>query len=965
MRRRTLLSLAIANAAVGFASGQVQGAYASPGAELEEVVVSASRIKRDGFTAPTPVTVANTDDLMNVQPTNIADALNRLPQFQLSSGPATSQHNFVNTASHGNLLNLRGVGSKRTLILLDGMRMPKTTFLGDVDVNVIPNMLVQRVEMVTGGASAAYGSDAVSGVVNFLIDDSYVGTKLTVQGGVSEQSDNEHTRLGIASGFEFDDGRGHVLLSAERYDNDGMMRDERKAGTEGWIYAGSNPNCSSANASDCVPGGALNPYKRYKDGRIIVSTELGLINGPSGFAYNGYRFTDDGGVTPFDVGNRTGSPIYATGGDGYRVPYDVTGIAPLRTDQLFAKAIYDFSPNLRGHVQGIYSATDLSYTSLANSWGGVTKAPIYSGNPYLPQEVQAEMGPDDVIMVAQNPSGDIKPYTEEETDFLMFSAGLAGDINESWSWALDFSHGQSEHAVDQSRLYNWQRAYAAIDAVDDGSGNIVCRASLSGDPEIAARFADCKPINIMGVLPGQATPEGFAYATGTSSYVAKTSQDLIAVELTGSPFSLPSGPVDIAVGGEWRTEELTLTSNADPALLDEDAERDAHFAGLRGVSPTALHYWLTNIGKADGEVDVWEVFAEVNLPLLSGLPGVEQLDFNAAVRHTDYSTSGPVDTWKTGLTWRVMNEVLLRATLSKDIRAPSLFDLYAGDQVTISTVFDASTGLQENLPQVIGGNRDLEPEEADTFTAGIVYTPESVPGLSLSVDYYSIEIEDAIGSLTAQQILNNCFQGGGSGPECALITRPDANDFPTEVRVASANIASLETSGVDLEVSYRRALGAGNLDVRFYANYLKEYRQQQYAGAPVIEYAGVAAISGAESAGRPEWSGMLNVNYEVGQFGLTVSERYIGKMEVGIPGSPSNFIDGDIDPEWYTDLTARYRMSVGHDGGEAELFATVGNLLDNDPPIIPGTTPGATYPTLIGTYDYIGRTYTVGLRYNF
>lgn len=967
MKKRTLLSLAIANALMGVSSANAQteeNPVVEQDSAVEEVVVSASRIKRDGFTAPTPVTVASTDDLMNMQPTNIPDALNKLPQFQLSSSPAKSQHNFSNTASHGNLLNLRGVGSKRTLILMDGMRMPKTTFLGDVDVNVMPNLLMQRVEVVTGGASAAYGSDAVSGVVNFIVDDSFVGTKLNIQGGVSEQGDNEHNRIGVATGFEFSEGNGHVLLSAERYDSDGMMRNDRDASRQGWIFAGSNPNCVSANASDCVPGGALNPYKRYKNGRLTVASDYGLISGgPAGFSYNGQRFDQSGNIVPFDPGTATGSPIYASGGDGYTVPFDVTGVAPLTTEQLFGKAIYDFSNGVRGYVQGLYSSSEVEYTSLANSLVGATSATIYGDNAYLPAALQAELAPTDSFKLAHYLGTGPKPYTEEETEFMMFAAGLDGDINESWSWGLDISHGESEHTMDQSGLYNWQRTYAALDAVDDGTGNIVCRASLSADPAVAARFADCKPMNIMSGDPSIATPEGYAYATGTSSYVAKTTQDLIAFEVTGSAFTLPAGPVDMAFGAEWRTEDLKLRSNADPALLDEAAERDEHFAGLRGVPSSALHYWLTNIGVADGSVDVWEAFAEVNVPVIAGRPGFEQLDLNAAVRHTDYSTSGPVDTWKLGMTWRTIDEVLLRATVSRDIRAPSLFNLYAGDQSTISTIFDPQTGLQDNIPQVNGGNRDLEPEEADTFTFGVVYTPQAVPGLSLSIDYYSIEIQDAIGALSAQQIVNNCFQSGGA--ECALVTRPDPNALPTEIRIASANIASLETSGIDIDVSYATPVGPGNLSVRLYANYLEKYQTQQYAGAPVIEYAGVAAISGAESQGRPEWTGTLNVNYDVGNFGLTLSEQYIGKMEIGYPGSPSNFVDGDVDPEWYTDLTGRYRMMVGNQGGEMELFGTINNLFDNEAPIIPGTTPGATYPTLIGTYDYVGRAFTVGMRYTF
>ncbi|MFV0276212.1 MAG: TonB-dependent receptor plug domain-containing protein, partial [Parahaliea sp.] len=463
-----------------YASAQEGGKY-KEGAALEEVVVTGSRIVRDGYSAPTPITVASTEDMMNISPSNIPDAMNKLPQFQLSSSPAKSTHNFADTASHGNVLNLRGVGGQRTLILMDGMRVPATNYRGTVDVNVLPQLLVNRVEVVTGGASAVYGSDAVAGVVNFVLDRDFTGVKGVVQGGMDAHGDNENSRFGLAGGFDFNDGKSHGLFSIEQYDNDGMLRSDREDGIAGWIYAGADPNCAR-----CIPGSINNPYTLYRDGRLSAAAELGLIRDG---AFAGQRFEREGVLVPFDPGTPTGSPGFSSGGDGYTIPYDVSAVAPLKTQQLFGRVDHEFNSNITGYAQGVFSKSEIEYSSLANSWVGGTVAPIFSGNPYLPDQVQASMGADDMITVAHYNADGPKPSTEEEGKFWMISLGLEGSFGDDYRWKAQYSSSKNTYEVNQSGLYNWQRAYAALDAVVGPNGDIVCRPSLSSDPAVAARFA--------------------------------------------------------------------------------------------------------------------------------------------------------------------------------------------------------------------------------------------------------------------------------------------------------------------------------------------------------------------------------------------------------------------------------------------------------------------------------------------
>jgi outer membrane receptor protein involved in Fe transport len=332
------------------------------------------------------------------------------------------------------------------------------------------------------------------------------------------------------------------------------------------------------------------------------------------------------------------------------------------------------------------------------------------------------------------------------------------------------------------------------------------------------------------------------------------------------------------------------------------------------------------------------------------------------MRVTDYSTSGTVDTWKVGLQWAVTDWIKFRGVVSRDIRAPTLFDLFAGDQSAIGTLFDPVTGQQQNVPQIIGGNPLLEPEEADTESFGVVFEPSFAPGLALSVDYWKIEINDAIGTLTSQQIVNNCFESGGTAPECDLITRPAPDQFPTSIRQAPANVAFIKTSGIDIDARYGFSAGPGDLSLRLFATYLDSYKTQQFEGAPVLDFQGVATAT-SNPEGRPEWRGMLNVNYEVGQFGIFLSEQYIGDMEVDIPGAPNEFADhSSVGSTFYTDVTVTYRPDALQG---VEFFATVNNLFDEEPPILPGTIPGVNLPTVYSVYDTIGMAFSLGARARF
>ncbi len=933
--------------------------------DASSIVVTGTRIVRDGYTAPTPVTVATVEELVKSTPTNIPDALNKLPQFQNSLSPSRSASNFSNLPIHGNILNLRGLGLTginpkgplRTLVLFDGVRVAPTTYLGMIDTDVLPNMLVQRVDVVTGGASAAYGSDAVAGVVNFVLDRKFTGLKATAQAGISSRGDMANQRIGAAFGTAFGGDRGHFLLSAEYFNSNGLSRNKRPIGRDGYSFTGL--------------GTVASPFVISPDVRIGSASEFGKILAV-GNPFNNFRLTSTGALVPFVNGPATTNG-FQIGGDGYRIPDRTTAIKPYKTYQGFARVAYDVADDVNLYAQVTVARQDLKYEALSNGLvlAAAGTVNLYKGNPFLPAALDASI-PAGGFVGFNAYWGDSQPTkVNERTDFWQVTTGVDAQFG-NFDFKANYTHGQSTHNMAQSDIWDWRKFYAAADVVSVG-GVPTCRVLT--DPAFASAFAGCQPLNLLNGPPSVSSPGAYAWANGTSRYRAMFKQDSVAATISGSLFDLPAGPVDLVLGAEYRKQSLDLTSNADGATLPAanaasaaiTARRNAYFAGLRGVAGGAQYYWLTNVGIANGSLNVKEAFAEAAVPLLKDTPGFQELSLNGAVRLTDYSFSGSVTTWKLGATWKPIDDLLFRAALSRDIRAPNLYELFAGDSSTISTVLDPVSGTRDNVAQVIGGNRLLKPETAKTLTVGGVFSPSGLPGFSLSLDYYRIRLSGAISGLTAQQILDNCAAFGASTPECSLITRPTASAFPTSVRITEANISFLKTSGFDIDMTYRTGIGQnGKLAVRLYANYLNSFTSQNFVGQPVIEFADANVVA-SNPAGYPRWRGSLSVDYTNGAFGFTLTESYIGKMSRFLNQANytnSNYVSPGQGAVAYTDLSLRYTVNRG-EKNEFEFFTVINNLFDKDPPLIPGVTPGVNFPTNFALYDVIGRAFTAGVRVKF
>jgi outer membrane receptor protein involved in Fe transport len=950
-RQGLRLLLATASLAVLAPAAYAQDAATPADDAVEAIVVTGSRITSNGYQAPTPVTVATSTELLKSTPTSIPDGLTKLPQFVGSSGP-NRQANIFGTPNHGNVLNLRGIGPTRTLILLDGVRAPPTTYQNTVDVNVFPSLLVQRVDVVTAGASSVYGSDAVSGVVNFVLDSRFTGLKGVVQGGITDRGDGQNFRFGLAGGSDFLNGRAHVVASVDiNVQNEYRMSDRPKLNDRG-IGVGSTGVGPAASAS--------NPLIQVPEIRAAFGTFGGLVNnGP----FANTTFLAPGVYRPLNRGTPTGTGTYFVYPSDYMAQGRYLSASALnRNGTAFVKGTYDITPTTQVYAQFLAAKSQIASHSFSNLLFAAQAATIYSGNPFIPAPLQAQLTatntPSFTVSKLFDDLGPIRTF--ETVNNYDFTAGIKGELGSRFTWKIDYAYGDSAFHFRQPDQFDLRKLAGALDAVaDPATGQIVCRPTLNADPAIRALYQGCVPFNILG--EGAASAQAAQYVMGTSLYDAKNITHDVVASIAGDIFNLPAGPVNLAVGGEYRTAKLNLTSNSDPGA-------PVNVAGLRGLPANTVAYYLTNVASARGSLNVKEAFAEVAVPVLKDAPVLGTLDLNGAARRTDYSTSGGVTTWKVGGVWAPVDGLKFRATRSRDIRAPTLFDLYAGPQFTQAAVQDPHTGVSSGFNQITSGNAKLDPEIGRTFTAGFVLQPRQIPGFSLSVDYYNLRIKGAITTLTPLALIQDCEASGGSAPSCANIQRPlpfsdrTPANYPSQVTVSGVNAALIQTKGIDIDASYHMSLGGGQLTARLYATWLKSFKTQLALGQPLINYAGYnAAGSGGVTGGLPKVKGNLSVNWEKGPFSVFVQENYISSLKFG---PIQVYQDPHIDAFYTTDVTLTYKTRAA--GRNVEFFGTVTNLFDATPPLVyPTSVPGAGLSTIVGLYDVTGRAFVGGVRFAF
>jgi outer membrane receptor protein involved in Fe transport len=915
-------------------------AQASAARSEETIVVTGSRIATDGTRAPTPVTVVSTEQLQMAAPRTITEAILQLPAFAGSVSVANQSTGTTssNGAAH---LNLRGLGTSRTLVLLDSRRVVPATAVGSVDIALIPEALVQRVEVVTGGASAAYGSDAVGGVVNFILDTRFQGIKGSLQAGVSQYGDSESYKFSVAAGRAFFDDRLRVVASFEHYDSAGI----EEANQRSWSARGTaiiaNPNVTAAN-----PASPTNPARLVVVGGIGSNASLGGLITNTALA--GTTFDPGGIPRPFIYGPFRTATTMGPSSDptAYNPNLELVLQPAQQRTAGFVHLRYEAFPGLELYAEGLLAQNKVLYQSLPTFELSGTAFTIFQDNAFLPESVRQQMVAGNIQSVSigrVSPDFAI-PTLDGESNTRRWVVGADGKFGSDWTYNAYYQYGRNHSLFLTLNDPISENLYRAADAVrNPANGQIVCRTTLTNPSD------GCVPLNIFG--EGSASQAALDYINGTAVQDVTVVQHVAEFSVQGSLLQLPGGPLGVAAGAGWRKESFDQ-------VVDPISSSIRTGAGTRGF-PAGLVNTLggferTNPQPAAGEYNVKEVFGEVNLPLLSGVPLAEQLTLNGAARYTDYSTSGGVVTWKVGAVYEPVAGIRFRATRSRDIRAPSLGELYRGSSQGTSSVFDPERPLEPARTALTGqiGNLNLTPEIADTTVLGVVVQPRFLPGFSFSADYYDIGIKDALAALTAQRTVDLCF--AGAADLCAFVQRgPDGRI--SRVQLPFFNVDFRSTKGIDFEASYRTSIGGADLSFRLIANRLIEFTTQ-VAGADPIDDAGDIGNS------TPKWTGLLSANLDMGRTSIFVQERYVGSGKFDNQLGPADIDRNYQKAVFYTDATVTVDMDEEE---KVKWFLTVNNLFDRDPPQTPSfLIVGSSFGNRT-LYDQIGRMFTTGVRFNF
>jgi outer membrane receptor protein involved in Fe transport len=901
---------------------------AAPAEPQGDIVVTGSRITTNGFQQPTPVTVVGQAEINRQAPTTIASYLNQLPSF----GNATSAKNpAINVAGGGaEFVNLRNLGTTRTLVLLDNRRVVESTTAGGVDTVTMPFGLIKRVEVVTGGASAAWGSDAVAGVVNFVLDRDYQGFGVNLESGVTDRADAGYVKANLTAGQSFAGGKGHVVAEFDYMNSpngvDLVDRDFFKSravvNNPAYVAGNGQPKqitVSNVATSNVSPGG------------VFVGS-VGA-DGKTNGVLRGIQFLPDGTLAPYNFGNQSGLVQY--GGDVDRTVGLARSIStPLNYANVFGHLDYDVVPGVKAYVEGFYGRTNYNENGYLNYMrqGNIQIRP---DNAYLPATIRDQLlaSGQQYALLGKDTVDFGPPTSRNNRDVWRATVGADGEVGATWKWHAYYTHGQSLtnlYANNDTIIGNFNNA---VDAVrDPATNNIVCRSTLTNPSN------GCVPLNLFGV--GVASPAAIAYTHGTAYQRSIVKLDVVSADASGTVFRLPAGDVSVAFGGDYIRNEASSTQDA---------------------LALARAYAVQNFQPFYGKRNVKEAFVETVIPILKGVPLAQKLELNAAGRITDYSTSGSVKTWKVGISDQVFRDLRIRGTLSHDIRAPTLTDLFSGGVLTQQPVFDSATN--KTYPQYTNakGNPALRPEEADTATAGVIFSPSFIPGLQLSVDYYRINLKGAISSVSAAQELVFC--NSGQAQYCQYVHR-DATQAILSIDTVPVNVASLKTQGWDFEVDYRHRVGPGLLSFRGLASYVPVFTQVDAVG----NVTNLAGQIGDLNPGEPKWKANAYATYEQGPFSLTLNARYVG------PGKlQTNWVSGvDVDNNSVKSfLTFGLTGVVRLDGkGAYTLTFGIDNLFDRDPvdlPVIPATVQYSA-PGLGGRfdlYDPLGRSFRIGVRTKF
>jgi outer membrane receptor protein involved in Fe transport len=933
----------------------------------DSIVVTGSRLSRPNLDTAVPITTFTATQLNNVGQVSLGETLNRLPALRSTLSQANS------TASIGtaglSALDLRGLGTDRTLVLVNGRRHVSGdpgSFL--VDTNSIPNDLVERVDVVTGGNSGVYGSDAVSGVVNFILKQDYDGLSARLQGGMSDRGDRGSYLGSVVWGKNFAEDRGNITFAAEYAKSEPLYFSQRNeqtgafTGIPGFYQTERttfvNPDGSARNEPpegngvpdrSFFPGGPGSTFGNVSLGGLVqtacpaanatnaaqrAAVCTGGLSPTGGALSNNYAFLPDGSLVRDNpaIDNRpVGGGVF-----GGRTASGVEGamlLPGLERANFNLMGHFDVSDAFRPFFEAKYVRITANQTSTQPTFVNGRLTPGFSlDNPFLTaqarQTLATVLAPGATRFNMFRFNNDIGTRAEDhKRETYRFVVGARGDLVDSGNWKYEASlnYGRTETYYETGGNIDIQRFNRASDAVRNGAGQIVCR--VNADTSTTNDDAACRPINLFGEGAPQTTPDGINYVLANSSRKQWAEQINALYYVSGNSadfFTLPGGPVGVVLGAEYRREDF---------FSGYDAFTKGEYAP--GQSNTFLNAIQDSGGPA---TNVFEAFGELRIPLLADLPFVHELSLEGNGRVSKYNfLSKPVYTWNAGGVFAPIPDIRLRVNYGKSVRAPNLDDLYGGSSQTFSNNFidpcsqdvinqdpnrarncaaagvpttitlpDGSVRPWVNTPTsgilgTNGGNPLLEPETSYSFTAGAVIQPRFLPGFSLTVDYYNIRINNAVDVISAQQLVNRCYDDptGLNNQFCPLVNRRRAggiadytfagqqgrrftgfDDFNIGIvgngfTNSPFNYASLKTSGIDASAAYTHEFTPDiRLNLRAVASWLATRNRFTFLNDP-DRYTRFKS-----TLGDPEWRGLLSANLQAGPFDIALTSQYIGKQSI-------------------------------------------------------------------------------------
>lgn len=989
LRQRLMASTLLIGIAGGAAPALAQDAAVAPSEESVAadtggaIVVTGSRIARPEIDSVSPIQVVSQEAIQNSGVTNIQDLLLENPVF---GTPALSRTNsaFLTSGTGAATVDLRDLGSDRTLVLINGRRvvagLPGSS---TVDLNVIPTQFIERVDILTGGASSLYGSDAVAGVVNFVYKTDFEGLVADAQYGITERGDDANYRVNLTYGGNFADNRGNLMVHMGYTKQEGLLSRDRKNtvydDADKWAYFTGDP-------ADF--GTSVEPYfsSFAPQGRFVA--------GGRSFTYDANNNLKEG----FSTNGPNGDGV---GADGFNRQFYRTIAVPVERYLFAARGNYEVTDDINFFAEGTYANTNssreiepypLGSDDIFSSSGGLVPIEtlvdgVVRVNPFVPAEIAAAAVDEDGdglrdISFSKRLADLGSRNGSTNRDFYRIATGFEGSIFDDFRWDVSYVYGrttESQQSNGQPNVLNFANALAAVQDVDDLNNNGSTTDVICASAE--ARAQGCVPVNIFGF--NSISPEAARYIAAEQSYNTSISQHVVSANLSGSLLTLPAGDLGVAIGTEYRKE--SSSENWD-ALTN---------AGLNAGNA---------LPDTSGSFDVKEVYGEINVPILADTPFFDMLALRAAARLSDYSTVGTVYTYNVGAEWSPIPDIKFRGGYARSVRAPNVGELFTGPSQTFpSGLVDPCAGIGLTGGGVIGdncradagvlanirqngeftlnqsdrqgisgfnsGNPNLNEEKSDSYTVGVAINPRSIDALrnlTLTADYYNISIKDAIVSPPRQFILDQCY-GGGDASFCDLIDRRATN---TAINSAGSleyidsplfNGGKLKVEGLDVAVAYTTAFGAldpdGRLSGRIAYTHLFDGFVVPVPGADKDPFVG--------EVGNSKDRFTANLGYGQDNFSLNFTGTYVGKAREDDQLLAAYGLEPDaikIGSEFYLDSQARFIADE-----RFEFYVGVDNLLDNKAPrLLSGTSFNTTgTDTAADVYDVFGRRFYAGVQVRF